>query len=490
MKSKLVLWGTNASEERILIAMQLRTTDNKVDIWTFPEAIATPEFSQQMLNDWRNDVEIAFPEGATYSQRELSLVDSILPDDIKAERPDLVSRAQTEWQFTVLSTKLHQQYKDEINELGDKVAQLSEYSGEVWDSLKGFWNKVQTQVKEKNLYRDHADELRDITNSLFTQVKDKRTVIMNEFEENSRKWYGEFSATLDTVERHIEEGIKRFPEIFEQLKNTQTQFKGQRLTKEHSNELWNRLDSLFKAAKESRFGAQPDDVSMVERLTRRLEGLINAVDKMTDSIDADKRELEFQRKRQANSEGQLEAQLRQAKMNILIEKIKSKEEKLAEMLKTKQEVETKVTSARQRETQREQKREAAPKAEAAAETPAPAPVFDRPVEVVHVPSTVATETPTVVEAPAAVVETPSVVEAPAAVVETPSVVEAPAAVVETPSVVEAPVAVVETPSVVEAPVAVVETPSVVEAPVAVETGEYADEMANANAALEAVDALA
>ena len=72
MKSKLVLWGTNAQEERVLIAMQLRAEDNKVDIWMFPEAIASPEFSQQMLTEWRNGVEVAFPEGGTHLERELS----------------------------------------------------------------------------------------------------------------------------------------------------------------------------------------------------------------------------------------------------------------------------------------------------------------------------------------------------------------------------------------------------------------------------------
>ena len=151
MKTKLVLWGANAQSERVLIAMQLRSADNKVDIWTFPEAITTPDFAQQMLNDWRNDApEIAFPEGFTKIERELTVAESILPDDLKAERPDIIQRAQTEWHFIVLSTKLHESYKSELAEINDKVTQLTEYSGEVWNSLKGFWTKVQEQVRERN----------------------------------------------------------------------------------------------------------------------------------------------------------------------------------------------------------------------------------------------------------------------------------------------------------------------------------------------------
>jgi hypothetical protein len=397
MKSKLVLWGTNAQEERVLIAMQLRADDNKVDIWMFPEAIASPDFSQQMLNDWRNGATVTFPEGGTHLERELSVADSLLPDDIRVERADIINRAQGEWHFIVLSTKLHAAYKSELAELEDKVTQLNDYSGEAWDLLKGFWNKVQDQVKERNLFREHGDELRDATNGLFTHLKGMRTAVMNEFEENSKTWYTQFNTILDDIEHRVEKGVKGFPDVFDQLKQTQNKFRDQKMTREHSNDLWNRIDVLFKTVKEKKFGNNAiNDSSASERLVRRYEGLMGAVDKMQDSIDRDTQDLDYQRKRVEQSEGQLEAQLRQAKISMINERIKSKQEKLNEMLATKAEVEAKISNMKERDAKKaaaDAKAMAAKEAVAAAKVAAPVAVVTTPSvsEVKSVPSEVVAE---------------------------------------------------------------------------------------------------
>lgn len=54
MKTKLVLWGTDAKDERVLIAMELRPELNQVGMWLFPEEIATDEFSQKLFDEWRD----------------------------------------------------------------------------------------------------------------------------------------------------------------------------------------------------------------------------------------------------------------------------------------------------------------------------------------------------------------------------------------------------------------------------------------------------
>ena len=89
MKKKLVLWGTNANDERVLIAMQLHPETNKVSIYTFPEDVATEEFSNRMMNEWRNDQEVPFPENHTTQERELTVSESILPEDLRSSAETL-----------------------------------------------------------------------------------------------------------------------------------------------------------------------------------------------------------------------------------------------------------------------------------------------------------------------------------------------------------------------------------------------------------------
>lgn len=357
MKTKLVLWGSNATEDKILIALQLRPEDNKVDIWTFPEAVATDEFARQLLGDWRNDVAVDFPSEATHLERELSMTSSLLPDDIKVERGDIVQRAQTEWHFVVLSSKLNEVYQNELSELKDKVSQLTAFSNDAWNELKAFWGKVQDQVRERNLLREHADLLRDNTNVLFGKMKELRNALDEEFRQKSQGHHDQFMSTLADLENKVAEGT-RLPALFDELKSLQRKFRELKLTREHRSKVWERLDAAFKTVKEKRFGPNANsDSSALERINRRYNGLINAIEKMERSIARDEDDLKFQQRKIDSSDGQLEAQIRQAKIKMTSERIRSKSEKLQEMLQTKSELEKRITVQKEKEAKRQKQEE-------------------------------------------------------------------------------------------------------------------------------------
>ncbi len=341
MKTKLVLWGTNEKEEKVLIALELRPSDTKVNVYTFPESLATEEFGKKMFDEWRNGQAVLFPEGYQTMERELSLTEPLLPDSLKVERGDVIQRAQTEWQFVVLSEKLNQVYKAELAELKEKIEQLTSYDSKTWEALKTFWSKVQGQVRDRNLFRDHANSLRENTNELFSKMKEMRAALNKEFEGMSQTHFETFKNTLGELEEKVTKGMN-LSNIFNELKEVQKQFRETKFTKEHRAKVWSKLDGLFKTVKEKKYGPEAaGGNSPSDRLSKRYDGLMNAIGKMEHSIQRDRNDLKYEDRKIANSEGQLEAQIRQAKIKMIEERIRSKEEKLADMHRTRQELEKK-----------------------------------------------------------------------------------------------------------------------------------------------------
>ncbi len=349
MKTKLVLWGTNEKDERVLIALALRPSDNKVDLFVFPENITGNDFEKKLMDEWRLNKEVEFPEGYTQSERDLSASESLLPEELKVERGDIIQRAQTEWHFVVLSAKLNAVYHAELAEIKEKIETLTSYDSKQWESLKSFWNKVQGQMKERNLFREHANALRDTTNKLFDHLKKLRASLDEEFQTQSKEGSEKFMTALGDIEKKIVEGLN-LQGLFNDLKSIQREFKETKLTRDHRSKVWDRLDKAFKQVKEKRFGPQTNqDNSPMERLKRRYQGLLSALEKMNRSIQRDKGDLEYQGRKIENSEGQLEAQIRQAKTKMIEERIRSKEEKLGEMMATKAELEKRIASQEQKD---------------------------------------------------------------------------------------------------------------------------------------------
>lgn len=355
MKTKLVLWGKTGEEQRVLAAIELKAEENRVGTHIFSQEIVTDEFAEKMMQEWRNNKEVEFPEGVQYSETALSVTEPIVPENLELERPDLLTRAQTEWHFVVLSSKLHHVYKSELSDIKDKINQLEKYDSKLWEQLKGFWNKVRQQIKEQNLFREHADELQGGVNEAFDSMKQMRAKLEEQYQARSGEFKQQFMERLTEIESQIEEGSK-LGMVFEELKKLQRKFREAKFTKDDRAKVWEKLDSTFKNVKEKRFGPQTNtDNSALGRLERRLSGLENAMDRMRKSIGRDRDDLSFQERKIARTDGQLEAQIRQAKIKMIEERIRSKQERLDDMEKTKQQILKQIEKQKQRDEKREER---------------------------------------------------------------------------------------------------------------------------------------
>lgn len=350
MKRKIVLWGHDESDKKILVALELKEKENKVCIHTFPEEIATEVFYNEMMENWRADKETPFPDGHVTIEKPLSVTDTLLPESIKVGRADVINRASTEWHFMVLSNKLYEMYKSELEEKTEKLKGLTTFDNGLWNEMKTFWNKVQEQVFGKNLLRSHADTLKEGTNSIFDKLKELKKSVDKEFEELSAKNKEIFETKLTDVEAKIEKGLGLKP-LFEDLKRIQSDFKNAKFTRDHRNKLWKRIDESFKKVKDKRFsnsGNGGGDNSAVGRLTRRYEGLLSAIEKMERTINRDIKDIEYQKHRIEHTDGQLEKQISEVKLKMINERFESKNEKLQDMLKTKAELENKIAKEKKK----------------------------------------------------------------------------------------------------------------------------------------------
>lgn len=351
MKKKIVLWGQDKDDKKILMGLELQEKENKVLLHKFSEGDVTEIFYKQMMNEWREDKDVDFPASHEVEERVLSLTDDLLPEIIKTDRTDIISRAKAEWHFVVLSSKLYDLYQGEVEELKEKVTSLSKYDDIVWEEMKTFWDKVQGQVRERNLFRDHANSLRKHTNSLFDTMKKMKNDLQKEFKQQSKQSYAEFAETLDKIQEKLDKNMGLKP-IFEELKGIQNQFKNTKFTREDQNKLWNRIDGYFKLVKERQFGDKGSDNSPLQRVQRRYDGLLNAIGKMENSIARDKVDLERQGIRNETTGGQLERELGKAKLIMIEERMNSKAEKLDDMLKTKIQLEARIEKEKKNEERR------------------------------------------------------------------------------------------------------------------------------------------
>ncbi len=342
MRTRLVVWGSDPNDQKVLLGISLLADDNKIELFVIPARDCTEELYNQMMNEWREGADLQLPISTEKRTLELTMSQSILPEDFRVERSDAIQRAQMEWHFLVLSTKLYRNFKSELEEMSDKVKRLEAYDKTVWEDLKSLWDTIQKHTFDKNIIRDHADSLREKSNAIFDELKKLRSTVEQELVVKSAAILESFNAKIEEIRKRIQAGgVLKL--IFDDLKKIQEEFKSQNLVKDDRSKISKSLDEAFNAVREKRSagssntgpGRNDKSHGALDRFNARLDGLEQALKKIEKSIEFDQKDIDFENKRIASSTGQLEAQIRVAKIKMIEDRINSKKEKLEELLKIK-----------------------------------------------------------------------------------------------------------------------------------------------------------
>ncbi len=366
MKKRLVLWGKTPENERVLLAIGYDDESSIVSTYIFDGKEVTEEFHNQMMNLWRDGNEVPFPPPPILNKLEQNIAEAsfIIPEGYTSERDDLIDKARAEWNYLNMSNKLASVYRSELGDIGEKIDNARRYEQSNWDELRDFWNKVQQQIREKNLFPGHYRAIKNQVNKLFDQLKAMRKEMDDLLKKDSESNRDIFYKKLDEVEAKIKEGLSLQP-LFEDLKSIQREFNKSRMIRQHKNKVFKRLDGLFKDIKEKKFGDTGSKPG-ASKLQKRYDGLMNAMRKMQSSIDRDKRELSFQDKRIESSDaGQLESQIRQAKIKMIEERMKSKQVKLDDMQQLKEKLEERIEADKRKQEEKAKQQELKKKEEAA-----------------------------------------------------------------------------------------------------------------------------
>ena len=324
MQSRFTAKGVNADDKEVVLAYELKEEEFKVDLYVIPRKSLKADDLEKLEKGWVDGEAYEFPEGTTLINPNLN-DESVLPENIRSDEAGKIRAKQNEWAYQLLTTKLWESYLHELDGLKTKAAELAQYDRQLFDDAKSFWERVLEHRKERDISQQSLDKIKDDVNSIFEKLKTFRKTESAEFETASAKLRDEFIAKLEELKKRAD-AKANFKALLDDLKNIQTESRKNRYTKTDDHTVRKAMDTAFQYINEQRNHFFNDKTEV------RIKDLTEIVEKMTSSLDRDKRDLEYMgKKANSNNIKQLELQLIKVKTNMLNETIASKEEKLKDV---------------------------------------------------------------------------------------------------------------------------------------------------------------
>ncbi len=389
MNTRLVLWGEIGTDRKALIALYLEEAAAKIHIYAFPKDEVSKEIQDALFVEWKNGGDFSFPENAHHWEIDANS-DSILPEEVKVERVDIVLQSQHKWGKKLMSSKINQLLTDEVKLLEEKTAVLAVYEQSAWEKAKAQWEKIASYQKKNEISWEQTMVLKDKINAIFETLKAIKR-IDNENEDQAN------TVLIKKYEKRIEDLQSKliyndqWKHIFDELKKIQAEIKDAAMRWNHKRSIYNQINTVFDDLRKYRM------TEVVSKTQERITQLTKILKGLNDSIDRDNESYRQQvEKMQHYTRGKLSVEELQQRFGNILERTKEKEAKADGIRQTIAQLKAQIEKEKKQHEEREQQRlkkeqEEQAKEQAAAEKAAQENTETLPENTIHQPEEQAEE---------------------------------------------------------------------------------------------------
>jgi hypothetical protein len=334
MQQHLVLWGFIGTDRKVLLAIYLVEEENQVKIHAFPKEIVDKNLQDQLFA-WKNGAPFKFPESELIWHID-AYSDSILPRDIRVEKPEFIQRAQLSWGKLLMSSKLFKVCKEEIVFHKTLVSSTPVFKQEQWDKTQELWQKYSDMLKSQDIVWEQAELLKAEINETFDFLKANKKKAYDKEKSQVKEISKKFEKEIDAIKSQLIYP-EEWPKIHEKLKVLQADLKSSAIRFQNKKPLFEKIDEIYQSLKSYK---KTQNITHTKdrlgNLQRILKGLETSLEKDVESFTTQQEKLSHYTKGK-NSGSEWTGLLQ-----VIQNRIKEKEAKVEDIKKTIQQLESKI----------------------------------------------------------------------------------------------------------------------------------------------------
>lgn len=336
MQQHLVLWGIIGTDRKALLAIYLNEEEKEVVIHAFPKEQVDKNL-QDRLFAWKNGAPFDFPENNLTWHIDAHS-ESILPREIRVDKPEFIQRAQIAWGKLLMSTRLFKVCKEEVVLHKTLVTSLQEFSQEHWGKTQDLWQKYSEMLKGHDITWEQAELLKAEVNETFDILKAQKKKSIDNEKSQVKEAVKTFDKELESLKALLIYP-EEWPGIHDKLRNVQGEIKASSLRMNFKKPLFEKIDEIYQALRSYK---KTQDVTHVKERLDKLGKILKGIET---TLEKDKESLAFQKEKLShytkgrNSGGDQWGGL----LQIIQNRIDEKEAKVIDIKKTISQLEKRLS---------------------------------------------------------------------------------------------------------------------------------------------------